>query len=238
MIEIAFGELRDRGSVVIADGYGDDNVLVTDDVDRLPRLRFNRHGSTTARVDGCRFVIPSSTRGAINIHTAESGARMTIGTGTRLMLDVRMWRASTLVIGDHTTINQARIVLDRSEVELGEDCMVSDDVLIQSADQHGLYDLTTDAFLNEGPRRTRIGNHVWLGRRSTVMPDVEIGAGSIVGLGTIVTRTVPPCSSVIGIPGRIVREDVTWTRYPGRANARETAFLEGVRATGGEGATR
>lgn len=51
----------------------------------------------------------------------------------------------------------------------------------------------------------KIGNRVWLGSGVIVLPGVEIGDGSIVGAGSVVTRDIPPMSVAVGNPCRVVR---------------------------------
>lgn len=51
-----------------------------------------------------------------------------------------------------------------------------------------------------------IGNGVWLGSRSTILPGVTIGEGAIVAAGSVVNRDVPPNTLVAGVPARVVKE--------------------------------
>lgn len=53
---------------------------------------------------------------------------------------------------------------------------------------------------------TVIGNDVWLGHESVVMPGVTIGDGSIIGARSVVTKDVPPYSIVGGNPAKIIRK--------------------------------
>lgn len=55
------------------------------------------------------------------------------------------------------------------------------------------------------PKKIVIKNDVWLGSRVIVLPGVTIGEGSIIGTGTVLTKSVPPYSIVAGNPGKIVR---------------------------------
>jgi len=51
----------------------------------------------------------------------------------------------------------------------------------------------------------KIGNDVWLGDYSVILPGVtEIGDGAIIGAGAIVNRNVPPYAIVLGNPARVV----------------------------------
>ena len=50
-----------------------------------------------------------------------------------------------------------------------------------------------------------IGNNVWLGARVIVLPGVTIGENSVVGVGSVVTRDIPPRSLAVGTPASVVR---------------------------------
>lgn len=49
-----------------------------------------------------------------------------------------------------------------------------------------------------------IGANVWIGLNVILCPGVEIGEGSIIGMGAVVRGKIPPCSIVMGNPGEIV----------------------------------
>lgn len=54
-------------------------------------------------------------------------------------------------------------------------------------------------------RGIKIGNDVWLGASSVVLPGVTIGNGAVIGAGAIVTKDVPENAIVVGNPARILR---------------------------------
>ena len=72
----------------------------------------------------------------------------------------------------------------------------------------GVWAENTPPHLDQLPRKGDIvvGNDVWLGRESVVMPGVHIGDGAIVAAGAVVHRDVPPFTVVGGVPARILRE--------------------------------
>lgn len=51
-----------------------------------------------------------------------------------------------------------------------------------------------------------VGNNVWFGSNCVILPGVTIGDGSVVGAGTIVTKSVEPYSLVLGVPGKVVKK--------------------------------
>lgn len=50
-----------------------------------------------------------------------------------------------------------------------------------------------------------IGKGCFVGAGSTMVPRISIGAGSIIGAGAVITKDVPPCSVVVGNPGKVIR---------------------------------
>jgi acetyltransferase-like isoleucine patch superfamily enzyme len=51
-----------------------------------------------------------------------------------------------------------------------------------------------------------IGNDVWLGEYSVILPEVNrIGNGAVIGAGAVVSRDVPDYAVVLGNPARLVK---------------------------------
>ena len=85
------------------------------------------------------------------------------------------------------------------------------------------HDMTRGLYLH-----TRIGADCFIGGRSLILPGVEIGDNSVVGAGSVVTKSVPPRSLVAGNPARILQSDIRVGPY-GRfldADATEAALAE------------
>jgi maltose O-acetyltransferase len=55
-------------------------------------------------------------------------------------------------------------------------------------------------------RSVTIGNDVWIGTRSIILPGVTLGDGCIIGAGSVVTRSVPPFAVAAGNPARVIRQ--------------------------------
>lgn len=82
-------------------------------------------------------------------------------------------------------------------VHLGEASYVAFDTRILTHDRtRGLY------------LHTRIGRNCFVGGHSLVLPGVEIGDNSVVGAGSVVTKSVPPRTLVAGNPARVIRSDI------------------------------
>jgi len=54
-------------------------------------------------------------------------------------------------------------------------------------------------------KETIIGNDVWIGLNVILMDGVNIGDGSIIAAGSVVTKNVPPYSIVGGVPAKLIK---------------------------------
>jgi Acetyltransferase (isoleucine patch superfamily) len=50
-----------------------------------------------------------------------------------------------------------------------------------------------------------IGDDAWLGAGVIVMPNVTIGACSVIGAGAVVTHDIPPFSVAVGVPAKVIK---------------------------------
>ena len=52
----------------------------------------------------------------------------------------------------------------------------------------------------------RIGNNVWIGANSIILPSVKIGNNVIIGAGSVVTKDIPSNSQVVGNPAKVTKK--------------------------------
>lgn len=56
-------------------------------------------------------------------------------------------------------------------------------------------------------RHPTIGNNVVIGAHAVILGDIQVGENTRIGAGSVVIKDVPPNSTVVGIPGKVVRRD-------------------------------
>lgn len=115
--------------------------------------------------------------------------------------------------GKGATSNTATFEMgtDGTAIIVGEDCMFSAFIDATTCDHHAIVDLTTGKHIN--PAADIIFEpHVWVGMHAMVLKGVRVGFGSIVGAHALVTKDVPSKSAVAGVPARVRRSNVSWTR--------------------------
>lgn len=92
-------------------------------------------------------------------------------------------------------------------LEIGDDCLISDNVKFHTHD--GGVKVLNDLGFFDGQRmdkmaRIRIGNNCFIGSGARIMGGVKIGNNCIVGAASIVTRDVPDDSVVAGMPAKVI----------------------------------
>ena len=90
-------------------------------------------------------------------------------------------------------------------LEIGNKVMMGPDVVILTH-THNI-DRTDIPMGDQGSRvaKVTIGNDVWIGMRSIIMPGVKIGNGAVIGAGAVVTKDVPDYAIVGGVPAKIIK---------------------------------
>lgn len=176
------------------------------------KLKIIQHGSN-ASIAGFKATI-CSLSGYIQIKVGNNDSTVHFGDRSKGAYDIRLWRNSHVVIGEKTTSNGVRIVCDNSEFTCGSDCMFSDDILIQTSDQHGIVDLSSGEIINSDYCKVTLGEHVWLGRQSTLSSRINIGSGSVIGTGSLVTKDIEANCIAAGVPAKIIKTNHSWCRSP------------------------
>lgn len=93
-----------------------------------------------------------------------------------------------------------RVFIDHGMgVVIGETTEIGDDVLIYKGAVLG------GVSLNKGKRHPTIGNGVVIGSNAVVLGPITVGACARIGSGAVVVRPVPPDSTAVGVPARVVR---------------------------------
>ena len=97
------------------------------------------------------------------------------------------------------TIGRRFFIDHGSGVVIGETAEIGDDVLIYQGVTLG------GTGKEKGKRHPTLGNHVVVGTGAKVLGSIVIGDYVKIGAGSVVIHSVPDHSTVVGIPGRVVR---------------------------------
>ncbi len=111
---------------------------------------------------------------------------------------------TNLAVGSDVFFNFGCVVLDVAPVRVGDRVLVGPGVQLLAA-THPLGAAERRTGLELGSP-VEIGSDVWIGGGAIVCPGVRVGARSVIGAGSVVTRDVPEGVLAAGNPCRVVRE--------------------------------
>lgn len=86
-------------------------------------------------------------------------------------------------------------------VVIGETAVVGDDVLLYQGVTLG------GTGKEKGKRHPNIGNNVVIGAGAKILGNITVGDNSYIGANAVVLNDVPPNSTIVGVPGRLTRQD-------------------------------
>lgn len=126
------------------------------------------------------------------------------GEGSEIRAPMYCDYGQYIKIGSGTFINFGAMLIDVAPITIGHDCQLGPNVQL----------LTPLHPVDPGPRRDKweaakpitLEDNVWLGGGVIVLPGVTIGQNTVVGAGSVVTKSLPANVVAVGSPARVIRE--------------------------------
>lgn len=118
-----------------------------------------------------------------------------------------------IFIGEGTFINVNAIFLDNNIIRIGKNGLIGPGVQLLTA-SHPLSireRLITSKDNSKASYKTfskpiHIGDNVWMGGNTVVLPGITIGNNVTIGAGSVITKDIPDNKLAFGNPCRIIRE--------------------------------
>lgn len=116
----------------------------------------------------------------------------------RLLSQLAKWLTGVEIhpaatIGRRLVIDHGTGIVIGATTEIGDDCLIYQGVTLGGTG------------ISQGKRHPTLGNDVMVGSGAKVLGAINIGNHSRVAANSVVLRDVPDCSTVVGVPGRVVR---------------------------------
>ncbi|MFG6519364.1 acyltransferase [Sulfitobacter sp. 1A13496] len=116
--------------------------------------------------------------------------------------DVDLKYPQNIHLGDRVIIGSNVSLGAHSPITMGDDVRISRDVIIETA---GLNYSTGRPPYKHISKPVTIEKGVWIGARAIVLGGVTLGENAVIAAGSVVSRSVPPGTTVAGIPARSIR---------------------------------
>lgn len=111
---------------------------------------------------------------------------------------------SNIEIGENFFSNYGLTILDVAKVTIGDNAQIAPNVAIYTAG-HPVHPDSRNSGYEYGIPVT-IGDNVWLGGNTVILPGVTIGSNSVIGAGSVVTKDVPEWVIAAGNPCKVIRK--------------------------------
>lgn len=114
------------------------------------------------------------------------------------------WGGKNVHFGNGVYANFNLTMVDDCDIFVGNNVLFGPNVTV-SAGTHPIHpELRSKQAQYNIP--IHIGNNVWIGANSVILPGVNIGDNSVIGAGSIVTKDIPSNVIAVGNPCRVLRE--------------------------------
>ena len=107
-------------------------------------------------------------------------------------------------LGKQVYANFNLTLVDDTTIRIGDYVMIAPNVTIATASHPIEPELRRKVGQFNIP--VTIGNNVWIGAGSVILPGVTIGENSVIGAGSVVTKDIPANVVAVGNPCRVMRE--------------------------------
>lgn len=106
-----------------------------------------------------------------------------------------------ITVGKNVFINAACKFQDQGGIVVGDNVLIGHSVIIATLN----HDFEPANRMAMQAKKVKIGNDVWIGSGSIILPGITINNGAIIGAGSVVTRDVPQNAIVAGNPAKIIK---------------------------------
>ena len=114
-----------------------------------------------------------------------------------------------LIIGNNVNMNYNVHIGCINEIRVGNGVLFASNIFI--TDHHHGYNDERDinlapslrALVSKGP--VVIEDNVWIGENVSILPNLTIGEGTIIGANSVVTKSFPKYSVIGGVPAKIIK---------------------------------
>ncbi|MEQ7800904.1 acyltransferase [Pedobacter sp. ASV1-7] len=142
----------------------------------------------------------------LGIRNISIGENTTIGEGCTFTVNDRSLNYVTLKVGSNCFIGRNNFFAVGKRIEIGDYCIFGNNCSIMCSDHvfesplvpYRMSGVTTE-------KKVKVGVNCWLGINVSILGNVTIGHGSIIGANTVITKDVPPFSIAVGNPFRIIK---------------------------------
>lgn len=108
-----------------------------------------------------------------------------------------------IILGNNFYCNTGCVMIDVNKIIIGDNVLLGPNVAIYTAG-HPIHPESRNSGYEYGIS-IKIGNNVWIGGSSVILPGVNIGNNTVIGAGSVVTKDIPDNVVAAGNPCKVIR---------------------------------
>jgi acetyltransferase-like isoleucine patch superfamily enzyme len=108
-------------------------------------------------------------------------------------------------LGNDNFIGERTQIQGRGGVVIGNNCLIAANIFISSSNHNFEEPLAENYLKREVPKKTTIGNNIWVGANTVITAGIQIGDYVIIGAGSVVTKDVEAYTMVVGNPAKPIK---------------------------------
>lgn len=128
-------------------------------------------------------------------------AGIKIGKGSRIHIGAKFFDPSNISIGADSIIGDNVFLDGRDKLKIGNHVDIASEVMIYNSE----HDIDSEDF-HAVLGLVEIGDFCFIGPRAIILPGVRIGKGAVVAAGAVVTKDVDDFKIVGGVPAQVIGE--------------------------------
>lgn len=166
---------------------GTNNTIIVEDFSTLKNTAVYIHGDNNTITIGPWYTLINA-----ELCIEDDGNRITLGEHTKILGKTHL------------------AAIEGTAITIGKDCLFSSDVHFRTGDSHSILDMQGRR-INDS-RDIILGDHVWVGTKSTCLKGAQVAGHSIIGACALVTgKFDQPHSALAGVPAKVVKTGVDWS---------------------------
>lgn len=132
--------------------------------------------------------------------------KASIGSGCK----INVGKEAILTFGNNLNISGNSEIICQKEITFGNNCLLSWDILMMDTDFHHIINNERGGEVINPPKPIKIGNHVWIGCRNTILKGVSIADNNIIAANSTLTHSITNENCIIGGNGKILKTNINW----------------------------
>jgi acetyltransferase-like isoleucine patch superfamily enzyme len=135
-----------------------------------------------------------------------NGGTITVGERCQIHpFSMLLTHGGDISIGDDCSVNPFTIIYGMGGTHIGDDVRIAAHTVIIPENHNPGTDQLPLSKAGSTKRGIRIESNVWIGAGVRILDGVQIGRNTIVGAGSVVTRSLPPNVTAVGVPAKTTK---------------------------------